>query len=259
MPDRPALQLTPLPGLPLVEPGDDLAGMILDTLSHTAIRLSDGDILVLAQKIVSKAEGRLVNLESVTPSSRADELSAQTGKDPRLVELILRESRQVLRTRPGVMIVEHRLGFVCASAGIDHSNVRGPHGAPGDWVLLLPETPDASAQRLRERLEAASRARLGVLIIDSHGRAWRLGTMGVAIGLAGLPGLVDMRGWPDLFDFRLQITQVAVADELAAAASLVMGQAAEGLPLIHVRGFPYPLGESSLSELLRPREQDLFR
>ena len=165
----------------------------------------------------------------------------------------------MLRTRPGVIIVEHRLGFVCASAGIDHSNVRGPHGAPGDWVLLLPDDPDASAQRLRLRLETASGARLGVLIIDSHGRAWRMGTVGVAIGLAGLPGLVDMRGWPDLFDFHLQITQVGAADELAAAASLVMGQAAEGIPVVHVRGFPYPLREGSLSELLRPREQDLFR
>jgi coenzyme F420-0:L-glutamate ligase/coenzyme F420-1:gamma-L-glutamate ligase len=259
MPDRPSLQLTPLPGFPLVEPGDDLAGMILAALSRLAIHLSDGDILVLAQKIVSKAEGRLVNLENVTPSNRADELATQTGKDPRLVELILRESQQVLRTRPGVMIVEHRLGFICASAGIDHSNVRGPFGASGDWVLLLPQDPDASAQKLREKLESASGARLGVLIIDSHGRAWRMGTVGVAIGLAGLPGLVDMRGWSDLFDFRLQITQLGAADELAAAASLVMGQAAEGVPLVHVRGFPYPLRESSLSEMLRPREQDLFR
>ena len=259
MPDRSSLQLTPLPGLPLVEPGDDLAEMILAALSRLAIRLSDGDILVLAQKIVSKAEGRLVNLENVTPSNRADELATQTGKDPRLVELILRESQQVLRTRPGVMIVEHRLGFICASAGIDHSNVHGPHGASGDWVLLLPQDPDSSAQKLREKLESASGARLGVLIIDSHGRAWRMGTVGVAIGLDGLPGLVDMRGWSDLFDFRLQITQLGAADELAAAASLVMGQAAEGVPLVHVRGFPYPLRESSLSELLRPRQQDLFR
>ena len=259
MPDRPALQLTPVPGLPLVEPGDDLDTLILAALSRLNFQLSDGDILVLAQKVVSKAEGRLVNLEGVTPSSRADALAAQTGKDPRLLELILRESRQVLRTRPGVIIVEHRLGFVCASAGIDHSNVRGPHGASGDWVLLLPEDPDASAQRLRAKLESASGAHLGVLIIDSHGRAWRMGTVGVAIGLAGLPGLVDMRGWPDLFDFRLQITQVGAADELAAAASLVMGQSAEGVPLVHVRGFPYPLREGHLSELLRPREQDLFR
>ncbi len=259
MPDRPPLQLTPLHGLPLVEPGDDLAALALAALSRAGIRLVDSDILVFAQKIVSKAEGRLVDLAEVAPSSQANELAAQIGKDPRMVELVLRESSQVLRTRPGVMIVEHRLGFVCASAGIDHSNVRGPHGAPGDWVLLLPEDPDASAQRLRAQLESASGAQLGVLIIDSHGRAWRMGTVGVAIGLAGLPALVDMRGWPDLFDFRLQITQVGAADELAAAASLVMGQSSEGVPLVHVRGFPYPLRDSSLNELLRPRQQDLFR
>ncbi len=259
MPNRPTLQLTPIPGLPLIQPGADLTGLILQALSSAAISLSDGDILVLAQKIVSKAEGRLVNLESVTPSPRAVELAAQTAKDPRLVELILRESSRVLRSRPGAIIVEHRLGFVCASAGIDHSNVSAPNGQPGEWVLLLPADPDASARRLRDQLEAATGARLGVLIIDSHGRAWRLGTVGVAIGLSGLPALVDMRGWPDLFDFRLQITQLGASDELAAAASLVMGQAAEGIPLVHVRGFPYPLREGSLSELIRPREQDLFR
>ena len=257
--DRPTLQLTPIPGLPLIQPGADLAGLVLQALSTAGIHLSDGDILVLAQKIVSKAEGRLVNLESVTPSPAALELAAQAAKDPRLVELILRESSRVLRSRPGAIIVEHRLGFVCASAGIDHSNVSAPNGQPGEWVLLLPADPDATARRLRDQLEAATGARLGVLIIDSHGRAWRLGTVGVAIGLAGIPALVDMRGWPDLFDFHLQITQLGAADELAAAASLVMGQAAEGIPLVHVRGFPYPLREGALSELIRPREQDLFR
>jgi coenzyme F420-0:L-glutamate ligase/coenzyme F420-1:gamma-L-glutamate ligase len=254
-----ALTLTSLPGLPLISPGDDLAALILHALDQANIALLDGDILVLAQKIVSKAEGRLVDLSQVTPSPRALELAECTAKDPRLVEVILRESHQVLRTRPGVIIVEHRLGFICASAGVDHSNVLGASGVPEDWVLLLPENPDASAAALRQRLEAASRARLGVLIIDSHGRAWRMGTVGVAIGVSGLPALVDMRGWADLFDFRLQITQVGVADELAAAASLVMGQAAEGTPIVHVRGFPYPLREASLAELLRPRDQDLFR
>lgn len=254
------LTLTPLPGIPLIQPGDDLAELAWQALQKAGIALQDGDILVFAQKIVSKSEGRLVNLADVEPTERALEYAAHTGKDARMVELILRESRQVLRTRPGVMIVEHRLGFICASAGIDHSNVpSGGEGQAEDWGLLLPENPDASAQALRERLEAASKARLGVLIIDSHGRAWRMGTVGVAIGVAGLPGLVDQRGWPDLFDYHLQITQVGAADELAAAASLVMGQAAEGTPVVHVRGFPYPLREGSLGELLRPREQDLFR
>jgi coenzyme F420-0:L-glutamate ligase/coenzyme F420-1:gamma-L-glutamate ligase len=254
-----ALTLTPLPGLPLISPGDDLASLILHALDQAHLALLDGDVLVLAQKIVSKAEGRLVDLSQVMPSPRALELAQSTAKDPRLVEVILSESRQVLRTRPGAIIVEHRLGFVCASAGVDHSNVHGAAGVPEDWVLLLPEDPDASASTLRRRLQAASGARLGVLIIDSHGRAWRMGTVGVAIGVSGLPALVDMRGWADLFDFHLQITQVGVADELAAAASLVMGQAAEGTPVVHVRGFPYPLREASLGELLRPRDQDLFR
>jgi coenzyme F420-0:L-glutamate ligase/coenzyme F420-1:gamma-L-glutamate ligase len=160
-----------------------------------------------------------------------------------------------LRVRAGSVVVEHRLGFICANAGIDHSNVRGA----GDWVLLLPEDPDTSARRLRARLEAATGATLGVIIIDSHGRAWRLGTVGVAIGISGVPGLLDLRGRPDLYDFQLQITQVGAADELAAAASLVMGQADEGTPVVHARGFPYPLREGSLGELLRPRDQDMFR
>jgi coenzyme F420-0:L-glutamate ligase / coenzyme F420-1:gamma-L-glutamate ligase len=253
------LTLTPLSDIPLIRPGDDLAAIILLALRQAAISLEDGDILVLAQKIVSKAEGRLVNLSTITASSQAVELGGRAQKDPRLVEVILRESNAVLRTRPGTIVVEHRLGFVCASAGVDHSNVLGEGDQLEDWVLLLPENPDGSAQSLRQRLEAASGARLGVLIIDSHGRAWRLGTVGVAIGLAGLPGLEDLRGQPDLFGFRLQITQVGVADELAAAASLVMGQAAEGTPVIHVRGFPYQLRDGSLGELLRPKEQDLFR
>jgi coenzyme F420-0:L-glutamate ligase/coenzyme F420-1:gamma-L-glutamate ligase len=253
------LTLTPLSDIPLVRPGDDLAQIILDALKAAGIALVDGDILVLAQKIVSKSEGRLVNLDTVTASSRAVALAEITQKDPRLVEVILSESNTVLRTRPGTIVVEHRLGFVCASAGVDHSNVCGEGSQPEDWVLLLPKDPDDSAKTLRQRLEAACGAHLGVLIIDSHGRAWRLGTVGMTIGLSGLPGLEDLRGWPDLFGFRLQITQVGVADELAAAASLVMGQAAEGTPVVHVRGFPYPLRDGSLGELLRPKEQDLFR
>ncbi|MBN1452803.1 MAG: coenzyme F420-0:L-glutamate ligase [Anaerolineales bacterium] len=266
------LTLAPLKDIPLIRHGDNLADILIQALHATAIQLQDGDILVLAQKIVSKAEGRLVNLMTVTPSDRAAELAGPTQKDPRVVELIFRESNEILRTRPGAIIVEHKLGFVCANAGIDHSNVspplpqggegigmRGESANPEDWVLLLPENPDRSAEQIREKIEAASGIHIGVLIIDSHGRAWREGTVGTAIGIAGLPGLVDLRGQPDLFNFRLRITQVGVADELAAAASLVMGQAAEGTPAIHVRGFPYPLRECSLKELLRPKEQDLFR
>lgn len=254
-----SLILTPLQGFPLIKSGDDLFGLTVQALSASGLTLLDGDILVFAQKIVSKAEGRWVNLATVTPSPRALELAQQIEKDPRLVELILKESRAVLRTRRGTIVVEHRLGFVCANAGIDHSNVAGVGTQAEEWVLLLPEDPDASARRLQGGLQTHFGVSIGVMIIDSHGRAWRLGTVGVAIGLAGLPGLVDLRGKADLFGYRLRITQVGVADELAAAASLVMGQAAEGTPVVHVRGFPYPLREASLVELLRPPDQDLFR
>jgi coenzyme F420-0:L-glutamate ligase/coenzyme F420-1:gamma-L-glutamate ligase len=233
--------------------------MILQGLQEASISLQDDDILVLAQKIVSKAQGRMVNLAMVTPSAAARELAARTEKDARLMELVQAESNEVVRTRPGSIIVEHRLGFVCANAGIDHSNVAGEGKPDEEWVLLLPEDPDAAASEIRQKLESASGKRLGVMIIDSHGRAWRLGTVGVAIGLSGLPGLADLRGQQDLFGYTLRITQVGVADELAAAASLVMGQAAEGTPVVHVRGFPYQLRESSLRELIRPKEQDLFR
>jgi coenzyme F420-0:L-glutamate ligase/coenzyme F420-1:gamma-L-glutamate ligase len=251
--------LTPLSGVPMIQPGDELGEVIWRALADMEISLEDGDIIVVAQKIVSKSEGRLVSLRTVTPSEQALTLAEETEKDPRLVELNLRESKEVLRTKPGTLIVEHRLGFVCANAGIDHSNVAERDKTAQDWVLLLPEDPDASAQRIRQRLEVAGGVNLGVLIIDSHGRAWRLGTVGIAIGLAGLPGLVDLRGEPDLFGNNLQITQVGAADELAAAASLVMGQAAEGTPVVHVRGYPYSLREGSLKELLRPRQEDLFR
>ncbi|MGB9640489.1 MAG: coenzyme F420-0:L-glutamate ligase [Anaerolineales bacterium] len=254
-----SLLLTPLKGIPMIKPGDDLVGIILRALPENQIALQDGDILVLAQKIVSKAEGRLVDLNQVNVSGKAARLADEIQKDARLIELILQESRSVLRTRPGTIIVEHRLGFVCANAGIDHSNVAGEGNEKSEWVLLLPQDPDQSAQHIRQGLATISQKRLGVLIIDSHGRAWRMGTVGVAIGIAGLPGLVDLRGTDDLFGYTLRITQVGAADELAAAASLVMGQAAEGTPVVHVRGFPYPLREGSLNELIRPKEQDLFR
>jgi len=253
------LTLAPLSGIPLIRQGDNLADIVLNSVQENNIALEDNDILVFAQKIVSKAEGRAVNLASVAPSQRAVELATQTEKDPRLVELILRESNEILRTRLGTIIVEHRLGFVCANAGIDHSNVAGVGNTSEEWILLLPAEPDRSAKMIRRKVEAETGKQVGILIIDSHGRAWRNGTVGVAIGIAGLPGLQDLRGKPDLFGFNLRITQVGVADELAAAASLVMGQAAEGTPVIHVRGFPYSLREGSLTELIRPKEQDLFR
>jgi coenzyme F420-0:L-glutamate ligase/coenzyme F420-1:gamma-L-glutamate ligase len=253
------LTLTPLSGIPLIRHGDDLADIVVHALQENRIVLEDNDILVFAQKIVSKAEGRTINLVSVEPSPRALKLAAEIEKDARLVELILRESKEVLRTRPGTIVVEHKLGFICANAGIDHSNVAGTGSTVEEWVLLLPAQPDRSAEMIRQRIQSKTGKQAGVLIIDSHGRAWRNGTVGIAIGVAGLPALQDLRGKPDLFGFTLHITQVGVADELAAAASLVMGQAAEGTPVVHVRGFPYPLREGSLKELIRPKEQDLFR
>lgn len=253
------LVLIPLPNIPMVHTGNDLVEIITNGLIQAGITLVDGDVLVLAQKIVSKAEGRWVNLASIHPSAQAIDLAKEIEKDPRLVELVLNESNQVLRTRIGTIIVEHRLGFVCANAGIDHSNVAGKGDAEEEWVLLLPENPDGSAHDIRKRLESLSGAQLGVMIIDSHGRAWRQGVVGVAIGLSGLPGLVDLRGKSDLFGYTLRITTIGVADELAAAASLVMGQADEGTPIVHVRGFPYALREGNIQELLRPKDQDLFR
>jgi coenzyme F420-0:L-glutamate ligase/coenzyme F420-1:gamma-L-glutamate ligase len=251
------LLLSAVPNLPMIQPGDDLGRIIFEALENIPLHLENGDILVLAQKIVSKAEGRLVNLTQVEPSEQAVQLAE---KDPRFMELVLRESSEVLRTRPGTVIVEHKNGFVCANAGIDHSNVRGPWGNQDDWVLLLPEDPDASAEQLRQRLsELSGITSLGVVIIDSHGRAWRNGTVGMAIGLSNVPGIVDMRGQPDLYGYRLRVTMIAAADELAAAASLVMGQAAECQPVIHVRGFPYKLRESRLQELIRAKELDMFR
>jgi coenzyme F420-0:L-glutamate ligase/coenzyme F420-1:gamma-L-glutamate ligase len=254
-----SLTLTPLHHIPLIQPGDNLAQLVLHAIQKNGLALQDQDILVFAQKIISKAEGRVVNLVTVKPSARAIELGKQIDKDPRLIELILCESKEVLRMRPGTIIVEHKLGFVCANAGIDHSNVAGEGNPEEEWVLLLPENPDRSAEKLRSEIEAKTGKRIGIQIIDSHGRAWRNGTVGVAIGLAGMPGVEDLRGRQDLFDFTLRITQVGAADELAAAASLVMGQAAEGTPVVHVRGFPYPLRDGSLRELIRPRDQDLFR
>ena len=253
------LIFTPIPEIPLIQPGDDLPAILLEKLAAAGLKLLDGDILVLAQKIVSKSENRLVNLNDVKPSQRAIELGAAAEKDPRLVELMLQESRSVLRVRPGTIIVEHKAGFVCANAGIDHSNVEGRYGNADDWVLLLPENADESAARIRGALEAQTGTRIGVLIIDSHGRAWRIGTVGISIGFSGMPGLVDLRGHQDMFGYTLRVTQVAVADELAGSASLVMGQADERVPAVHVRGFPFPLREGKFDELHRPIELDMFR
>jgi coenzyme F420-0:L-glutamate ligase/coenzyme F420-1:gamma-L-glutamate ligase len=251
------LTFTALQQIPLIRQNDNLADIIINSLHNNRIELENDDMLVIAQKIVSKAEGRMVDLASVSPSQPAIDLSRQTEKDARLIELVLQESNEVLRTRQGVIIVEHKLGFVCANAGIDHSNVT--EDTDKEWVLLLPQDPDLSSRKMREEIQSKTGKKIGILIIDSHGRAWRNGTVGFAIGVSGLPALEDLRGKPDLFGSELRITQVGVDDELAAAASLMMGQAAEGTPVVHVRGFPYPLRDGSLKELIRPKEQDMFR
>ena len=253
------LSITPLKDIPLIRQGDNLADILVKSLSGNKIDLQNNDIIVLAQKIVSKAEGRMVNLATVTPSPQALELGQKTEKDPRVIELILQESNEIIRTRVGAIIVEHKLGFVCANAGIDHSNVAGEGNSNEEYVLLLPKDPDRSAKQLRNQIKEKTDINIGVMIIDSHGRAWRNGTVGMCIGLSSIPALIDERGWKDLFGYTLKITVVGVADELAAAASLMMGQAAEGVPAVHVRGFPYPLQEGSLKELIRPKGQDMFR
>lgn len=250
------LSLTALPGIAEIDHGAALAPVIVDALTRAGMSLEHGDVVVIAQKIVSKAEGRQVLLATVEPSPRAHELAAKVDKDPRIVELMLRESREVVRAGRGVLIVEHRLGFVMASAGIDQSNVPG---GDDEQVLLLPADPDASARRIREALREITTMDVGVVINDSFGRAWRNGVTGTAIGVAGIPALVDMRGKPDREARALQVTQVAAADELAAAASLVMGQADEGLPVVLARGFPYTRREGTVQELIRPRNEDLFR
>ena len=221
-----------IPGVPLVQPGDDLAALISTALRTAGVKPLAGDLIAVAQKIVSKAEGRSVRLDTVQPSAEAEDIAARASKDPRVVELILRESRAVLRVTPGVIIVEHRTGVVLANAGIDRSNLEDSDAC----ALLLPEDPDASAARLRDRLQHEFGVALGVLITDSIGRAWRLGTVGIAIGCAGIKALNDLRGQSDMFGRTLQVSEVAVADSIAATAVLVMGEAAEATPLVLVRG-----------------------
>lgn len=251
------LVLQQVSNIPIIQPGDDLGRVISASLKENGIQIRDNDILVVTQKIVSKSEGRFVNIEKETPSSEALRMAAICEKDPRLVEVILRESREVVRCKKDTLIVEHRLGFICANAGVDHSNVK--ENSDGIWYLLLPEDPDRSARKIREYFSKHESVNIGVMIIDSHGRAWRQGIVGIMIGTAGVPVLVDMRGKADLFGYDLRITQIGAADELAAAASLMMGQADECVPVVHVRGFPYPLTESRLADVLRPKDKDFFR
>jgi len=246
-----------VPDLALIGAGDDLAGMIVERLWASGRELLDEDILVIAQKIVSKSEGRLVDLATVIPSQRATDIAREVLKDPRLVEVILGESRRIVRSGKNVLIVEHRLGFVMANAGVDQSNVAG--GSGGEFALLLPIDPDASAERLRADIGQRTGRDVAIVISDSFGRPWRTGTVGVAIGCAGLPSLLDLRGDPDLYGRTLRVTVVGHADEIAAAASLVMGQADEGRPVVLVRGLVRDRKPEPAAALIRPAEEDLFR
>lgn len=256
MPDK--VLLLALTTMPLVRPGDDLALLLAAAIQQEIGRLAPNDILVVAQKIVSKAEDRYVDLTGVEPRTDALFLADETGKDPRLVQVILDESRRVVRHRPGVLIVEHRLGFVMANAGVDRSNVDAQEGA--EPVLLLPVDPDASAVALREELGKRLGTAPAVVISDSFGRAWRRGTAGIAIGAAGLPALIDKRGQPDLYGRELRVTEIGFADEIAAAASLLMGQADEAIPAVVIRGLAWPETDAApANTLIRPAEEDLFR
>lgn len=251
------LRIIALPDFPQVASGDDLAALTAAALARSELALRSDDVLVFAQKVISKAEGRRIDLAAVVPSASALDLAEIVQKDPRLVELVLRESRRVVRAAKDVLIVEHRLGLVMANAGIDQSNVADP--ARGEFALLLPEDPDASAARLRERLRTLAGSAPGIIISDSFGRPWRVGTVGVAIGCAGVPATFDLRGHTDLFGRPLRVTVVGHADEIASAASVLMGQASEARPVILVRGLTLRTPHQPAAALIRPQQQDLFR
>jgi coenzyme F420-0:L-glutamate ligase/coenzyme F420-1:gamma-L-glutamate ligase len=247
------LRVFGIAGIPEVQPGDDLAALILDAAGRQGIELTTGDVLVVTQKIVSKAEGRLVRLSAVEPSDFARRVAVDTGKDARHVEVVLDESRRIVRMDRGVLITETRHGFVCANSGVDASNT----GAP-DLLALLPEDPDRSAEALRQAIEERTGAAVAVVISDTFGRPWREGTDQVAIGVAGLLPLKDYAGQKDAYGYELRVTQVAVADELAGAAELVMGKL-DRIPVAVIRGYSYEPGRASARDLIRDREKDLFR
>jgi coenzyme F420-0:L-glutamate ligase/coenzyme F420-1:gamma-L-glutamate ligase len=253
----PTLTITALTGLPKVRPGDDLSALLVAAVEHSSITPRRQDIVVVTQKIVSKAEGRYLDLATLAPSSRAVELAAATGKDARLVQAILSQSAAILRVAPGVIVTETRHGFVMANAGLDQSNLDDGDG--GRRVLLLPEAPDRSAEAIKARLDAHFGTNIGVIVSDSVGRAWRLGTVGLAIGAAGVPAIIDRRGERDLAGRALEVTEVGFADAVAAAAVLVMGEAAEARPAALVRGLEWTAAPRPAATLVRPKAQDLFR
>jgi len=249
------LTLVAVPGIPEVRPGADLPDLIVAALRRADLAPAAGDVLVIAQKVVSKAEGHVVDLATVTPGAEAERLGAEIDKDPRLVEVVLRESTRVVRAHQGVLITEHRLGYICANAGVDHSNV----GLGPEVVSLLPRDPDASARAIRDAVRAAFGAAVAVLINDSHGRPHREGAVGVCIGAAGLEAVVSLVGRPDLFGYTLRTSTEAVADELAAAATLLQGQCDEATPVVLARGLALAGGSAGAAPLLRDPAHDLFR
>jgi coenzyme F420-0:L-glutamate ligase/coenzyme F420-1:gamma-L-glutamate ligase len=251
------INIIALKGVPLVHPGDDLVEIIINALTLSNQCLKNDDVLVIAQKIISKAEGRIIALGTVTPSERAKKLAVKLGKDPRQIELVLQESREIVRSKPGVVIVEQNLGLVMANAGIDRSNV--VQQSDEEYVLLLPIDPDASSNRLRDKINKRLGVKVGIIINDSIGRAWRIGTTGHAIGVAGLPAVIDLRGEKDMFGKELLVSEQAVADELASAASLLQGQASEALPIVVIRGFKSNATNQTAKALIRERDMDMFR
>lgn len=246
-------------GFPEIFPDSDLSAQIINSAMDNHWEWEDGDILVIAQKIVSKSENRFFNLKDIQPGELAYKYAYVTGKSPALMELILHESSKVLRTRKSLVIVQHKLGFICANAGIDHSNVRPSTDQADDWVLLLPENPTESAKSIRKRIIEQSGKNIGVIIIDSHGRPWRRGVVGISIGSSGVKPIIDKRGDFDRFGYQLRVTEIGGIDELAATGSLMMGQADEGRPVVVIRGFPYGLQEGEFTEILRKESDDLFR
>lgn len=251
------LTLSVVPGIPLLQPGDDLAAIIIAAIRQAKLGVSEGDIVVVAQKAVSKCQGRYIDLATVIPSWHARELAVEVNKDPRLVEVILAESVRIVRKAPNVLIVEHRSGCIMANGGVDQSNIAPTAG--GEPVLLLPKDADGAAEALCAALAAHFGKRLGVVINDSFGRAWRKGTVGVALGAAGIPALKDLRGKPDLNGRPLQVSETGFADEVAAAASLLMGQADEGHPVVLISGFTLTDAPIPARALIRPASEDLFR
>ncbi len=242
-----------LKGIPLIKPGDDIGEIIVRAAETQGVGIRDEDVIVITQKIVSKAEGRVVALKDVVPSEFAQHIGRTMNKDPRLVEVVLRETSRIVRMKDGHLIMETKQGFVCANAGVDRSNIEGEN-----FVSLLPEDPDKSAREIRERIRELTGKSPAVIITDTWGRPWRLGHVDFAIGVAGMNPFKDYRGETDMFGYTLRVTRMAVADELACAAELAKGKS-EGIPAVIIRGYEYPKGDGSAKDLIRPIEEDLFR